>query len=80
MMIGSIMALVVASPYIVYQIWAFIGGALKPSKKNSFDFWRRCHLFFFLSGGAFAYFVAVPMAYQFLDEFLFSVYGADGDR
>jgi sec-independent protein translocase protein TatC len=69
MMVGALMALLVASPYIVYQIWAFIGSALKPSEKKFVLIFAPLSLFFFILGGAFAYFVAVPMAYRFLMSF-----------
>ena len=69
MMVGSIMALIVASPYIVYQIWAFVGGALRPDEKKFVLIFAPLSLVFFLSGGAFAFFVTVPMAYRFLMSF-----------
>jgi len=69
MTVGALMALIVASPYICYQIWAFVGGALKPSEKKFVLIFAPLSLLFFLSGGAFAYFVTVPMAYKFLMSF-----------
>jgi sec-independent protein translocase protein TatC len=69
MTVGAVMALIVASPYIVYQIWAFVGGALKPSEKKFVLIFAPLSLLFFLSGGAFAYFLAVPRAYKFLMSF-----------
>jgi sec-independent protein translocase protein TatC len=69
MTIGFIMALLVSSPYIVYQIWAFVGGALKPSEKKFVLIFAPLSLLFFLSGAAFAFFVAVPRAYHFLMSF-----------
>ncbi len=67
--VGALMALLLASPYIVYQIWAFVGGALKPSEKKFVVIFAPLSLLFFLSGGAFAYFVAIPRAYKFLMSF-----------
>ncbi len=69
MTVGALMALVIASPYICYQIWAFVGGALKPSEKKFVVIFAPLSLFFFLLGGAFAYFLAVPRAYKFLMSF-----------
>ena len=69
MMIGAVMALIVASPYIVYQIWAFVAGALKPSEKKFVLIFAPLSLLFFLSGAAYAYFLAVPRAYQFMMSF-----------
>ncbi len=69
MMLGALMALFIASPYIVYQIWAFVAGALKPSEKKFVLLFAPLSLLFFLAGGAFAYFITVPMAYRFLMSF-----------
>jgi sec-independent protein translocase protein TatC len=69
MTVGALMALLVASPYIVYQIWAFVGSALKPSEKKFILFFAPLSLLFFLAGAAFAYFLAVPRAYKFLMSF-----------
>ena len=69
MMLGAVMALFVASPYIVYQIWASVAGALKPSEKRFVLIFAPLSLLFFLSGAAFAFFVTVPMAFRFLMSF-----------
>jgi sec-independent protein translocase protein TatC len=69
MTVGALMALTVASPYIFYQVWAFVGSALRPSEKKYVLIFAPLSLLFFLSGGAFAYFVTVPMAYKFLMSF-----------
>jgi sec-independent protein translocase protein TatC len=69
MIVGALMALIVASPYICYQIWAFVGSALKPSEKKFIVTFAPLSLVFFLSGAAFAYFLAVPRAYKFLMSF-----------
>ncbi|MBF0503559.1 MAG: twin-arginine translocase subunit TatC [Candidatus Omnitrophica bacterium] len=69
MILDAVLALLVASPYILYQIWAFVAGALKPSEKKFVLIFAPLSLVFFISGGAFAYFVAVPMAYRFLMSF-----------
>jgi sec-independent protein translocase protein TatC len=69
MTIGFVMALFVSSPYIFFQIWAFVESALKPSEKKFVAVFGPLSLVFFLLGGAFAYVVAVPMAYRFLMSF-----------
>ena len=69
MTVGSIMALLLSSPVICYQIWAFVGGALKPSEKKFVLVFAPLSLLFFIAGGAFAFFVTVPMAYKFLMSF-----------
>ena len=69
MMLSAVMALLVSSPVIFYQIWAFVAGALKPSEKKFVLIFAPLSLLFFLSGAAFAFFVTVPMAYRFLMSF-----------
>jgi len=69
MMLGAVMALLIASPYIVYQIWAFVAGALKPAEKKFVLIFAPLSLIFFLSGAAFAFFITVPMAYKFFMSF-----------
>ena len=69
MMLGVVMALFVASPYIIYQIWAFVGSALKPDEKKFVLIFAPLSLLFFFSGAAFAFFVTIPMAYKFLMSF-----------
>jgi sec-independent protein translocase protein TatC len=59
----------VASPFILYQIWKFISpGLYRHEKKYALPFVLFCTLLF-LSGGAFAYFVAFPAALRFLLDF-----------
>jgi sec-independent protein translocase protein TatC len=69
MIVGALLALIVASPYICYQIWAFVGSALRPSEKRFIVIFAPLSVLFFLSGAAFAYFLAIPRAYKFLMSF-----------
>ena len=69
MTLGAVMALIVSSPFIFYQIWAFIESALKPDEKKFVIIFAPLSLVFFLAGAAFAFFVTVPMAYRFLMSF-----------
>ena len=69
MTLTMVMAAVISSPYIFYHIWAFVSQALKPHEKKFVSVFGPLSLFFFLLGCAFAYFVAVPMAYRFLMSF-----------
>jgi len=64
-----VMAAIVTSPFILYQIWAFVSKALKPSERKIILIVGPLSLLFFLSGAAFAFFIAVPMAYKFLMSF-----------
>lgn len=64
--IALLMALFVASPFVLYQIWAFIAPGLYRRERRlaiPFVFFTTV---FFLSGGAFGYYVAFPFAARFL--------------
>ena len=69
MTLTMLMGFMVSSPYIFYQLWAFAGQALKPNEKKFVKIFGPLSLVFFFAGGAFAYFVAVSMAYRFLMGF-----------
>ena len=69
MTVTMVMALLVSLPVILYQIWAFVAGALKPQERRFVFIFGPLSLLFFLSGVAFAFWVAVPTAYKFLMGF-----------
>ncbi|HEX6899927.1 MAG TPA: twin-arginine translocase subunit TatC [Thermoanaerobaculia bacterium] len=59
-------AVFLASPFLLYQLWRFISpGLYSREKKMAIPFIFFTTLFF-VSGGAFGYYVAFPMAAQFL--------------
>lgn len=59
----------VASPFILYQVWGFISPGLYPHEKRyAFPFVFLCSTLF-ISGGAFAYYIAFPAALRFLLTF-----------
>ena len=60
---------VLSFPFILYQLWMFAAAALKPHERRFIVFFGPLSLLFFLSGVAFAFFVAVPLAYRFLMGF-----------
>ncbi len=64
-----VLGALLSSPYTCYQVWAFISQALKPNERQFVAIFAPLSLFFFLSGCAFAYFVAMPMSYKFLMSF-----------
>ncbi|MCY3968605.1 MAG: twin-arginine translocase subunit TatC [Acidobacteria bacterium] len=68
----------VTSPYLVSQLWGFVSPGLYRREKRyaiPFIFFGS---FFFLGGGAFGYFVALPFATEFLINMgLNSEWGAD---
>ena len=55
----------VASPIVFYQIWAFIGPGLYDEEKRHVLPVAFFSAFFFILGGAFAYFIAFPFAFEF---------------
>ncbi|HEY0514257.1 MAG TPA: twin-arginine translocase subunit TatC [Thermoanaerobaculia bacterium] len=64
--VASLAAVFAASPFILYQIWAFVApGLYRRERMLALPFVLFTTLFF-LSGGAFAYYVAFPFAAQFL--------------
>ncbi len=55
----------VASPYIFYQVWAFIAPGLYDEEKRHVLPLALCSALFFLGGAAFCYFVVFPFAFSF---------------
>lgn len=65
MHLAFILALFVASPYIFYQLWAFIVPGLYESERRYLVPVALCSALFFLLGGAFCYLVVIPFTYAF---------------
>ncbi|HYH46817.1 MAG TPA: twin-arginine translocase subunit TatC [Thermoanaerobaculia bacterium] len=64
--VAALAAVFLASPFVLWQLWRFVAPALYRKEKLyaiPFIFFGS---FFFLAGGAFAYYVAVPLAIKFL--------------
>ena len=64
-----VMAALISSPYILYQLWAFVAAGLKPHERKFVYVFGPLSLVFFCLGVSFAFFVAVPTAYKFLMGF-----------
>jgi len=60
---------VLASPVILYQVWAFLAPALKPHEKRVGLGVLYSGLVLFAAGAALAYFVVVPLALPWLFSF-----------
>ena len=54
-----------ASPYIFYQIWAFIAPGLYAEEKRYVIPLAVCSALFFIAGAAFCYFGVFPVAFKF---------------
>jgi sec-independent protein translocase protein TatC len=66
--VAAYAALFVASPFILYQVWAFVApGLYRRERRMAMPFVLLTTLFF-LSGAAFGYYVAFPFAVDFLLE------------
>lgn len=59
-------ALVLAIPFILYQLWKFVAPALYREEKQIVIPFIFFGTFFFIMGGAFCYFIASPPAFKFL--------------
>ena len=67
--VSMVAGLILAAPYIIWELWRFIMPALKPTEKK----YSRGAVFFssllFLSGVAFSYFLIVPLTINFLGTY-----------
>jgi sec-independent protein translocase protein TatC len=59
----------VASPYILYQIWAFISPGLYPHEKGYALPFILFGTVFFIGGAAFGHFYLFPITFRFLGQF-----------
>lgn len=64
--VASIAAVFLAAPFILFQVWRFISPGLYKQERLYVIPFLFFGSFFFLSGGAFAYYIAFPYAAQFL--------------
>ena len=69
MTVAAYGAMVISLPFLLYQAYAFILSALSPQEKKVVFPFLLAVPFLFLAGVAFAYFVVMPAAVQFLLNF-----------
>jgi sec-independent protein translocase protein TatC len=62
-------AFILAMPILLYQVWAFVLPAFSPRERRAVVPFVLAMPFLFLAGIAFAYFVVMPVAVQFLLNF-----------
>ncbi|MBG0775613.1 MAG: twin-arginine translocase subunit TatC [Desulfovibrionaceae bacterium] len=67
--ISFVAGIFVASPYIFYQIWAFIAPGLYKEERKWMLPIAACSAVFFVSGALFGYFVVFPFAFGFFMEY-----------
>lgn len=63
--VAFVAAVFVTSPYIFYQIWAFISPGLYDEERKYIIPLAICSAIFFLGGASFCYFVVFPFAFTF---------------
>lgn len=63
------LGLVIASPWILYQIWLFVAPALYKHERSAITGFLFSTVFLFLAGIAFGYFVSLPYLLRFLISF-----------
>jgi sec-independent protein translocase protein TatC len=69
--------LILSFPVISYQLWRFVAPGLYKSEKNAFLPFMIASPFMFVLGGAFAFYIVTPIAYNF---FLgFQQFGPEGE-
>lgn len=72
----SIVAGVIGScPFWLYQLWKFVAPGLYKNEQKYMTSFITLGSFFFVSGAAFSYYVALPMTFDFLFSF-----GGDQDK
>lgn len=65
MKFSLIVAIAIALPFTMYQLWAFVSPGLRPVERRATLKYIPFVFLLFLVGLAFGYFVVLPMAYQF---------------
>jgi sec-independent protein translocase protein TatC len=68
--VAIMLGIILASPYVLAQVWIFVGAGLKPNERRMLYLLFPFALLLFLSGVAFAYYVMLPVAVPFLTTFL----------
>ncbi|WP_027410635.1 twin-arginine translocase subunit TatC [Anoxybacteroides tepidamans] len=68
MQFAFVIALVLTSPVLLYQIWAFVSPGLYEKERKVTLSYIPLSLFLFLSGVSFAYFVLFPFVVRFMQD------------
>jgi sec-independent protein translocase protein TatC len=67
--LGVYLGIVIAAPYVLYQIWLFVAPALYKHERSAISGFVASTFFLFVGGIAFGYFVALPYMLKFLVSF-----------
>ena len=71
--LSAIAATIVASPWLIYQIWMFVAAGLYPAERKTVTRYIPLFCGLLFSGVAFAFYVVLPMTLQFLIFFTTSI-------
>src|SRR5258706_8683074 len=63
---SAIAALFLSSPYILWQLWGFVAPGLYKTERRAGAFFIVAGTLFFIAGGAFGYYVALPTTARWL--------------
>jgi sec-independent protein translocase protein TatC len=69
LLVSFVAGCILAMPYVLFQIWRFIGPGLSPKERGAVGGIVWAMAFLFLLGIAFGYFVLTPMSIQFLGSY-----------
>jgi len=67
--VSMLTGVILASPWVAYQIWKFVGAGLFPHERRWVKLFGPSSLGLFLMGGAFVYFIMLPFGLQFFLTF-----------
>src|SRR6266481_6975451 len=67
--LGVYIGIVLASPFVLYQIWLFVAPALYKHERSAVTGFLFSTVFLFLAGIAFGYFITLPYILRFLVSF-----------
>jgi sec-independent protein translocase protein TatC len=70
--LSVMVGLVIAFPYVVWELWRFVAPGLTPKERKSSRFFLGAVSSLFFSGAAFGYFLIVPLSVQFLSNYTVS--------
>ncbi len=68
--VALVVGIILASPYVITQLWVFIAAGLKPTERRIFYLFVPFAMLLFLAGVVFAYTMMLPVAVPFLVSFM----------
>ena len=73
--LSLVAGLIASCPFWLYQLWKFVAPGLYKNEQKYMTSFITLGSFFFISGAAFSYYIALPMTFDFLFSF-----GGDQDK